>query len=124
MAEIDFTQILLQNGISSLFVVVIIAYLYFNSKKKAETLVIRDEDRKDDTDEVAKDLSKTNNQQDVCLAELKKDMEFIRLQVSNHLPTAIKDVSDKLALHDQDERKIWKLLIALAIKNGIDTTNF
>jgi hypothetical protein len=56
MPTIDLTQILLQNGISSLFVVVIIAYLYFQSKKKAETLVIKDEGRKEDTDKVARDL--------------------------------------------------------------------
>jgi hypothetical protein len=124
MAEIDFTQILLQNGISSLFVIVIIAYLYFQSKKKAETLIIKDDNRKDDTDEVAKDLSKTTHQQDLNLVGLTKDIEFVKLQVSNHLPTAIKELSDKLELHDQDERKVWKILIALAVKNGIDISNF
>ena len=60
--------------------------------------MIKDEDRKDDTDEVAKDLSKTNNQQDVCLAELKKDVEFVKLQVSNHLPTAMKDLNEPVVV--------------------------
>ena len=109
---IDLTQILLQNGISSLFVVVIIAYLYFNSKKKAETLIVKDDERKEGTDEVAREL---NNTQEVCLAEMRKDIEFIKSQVSNHLPSVIKEISDKLDEHIKNQNEFEKeVLVKIA----------
>lgn len=67
METIDLTQILLQAGISGLMAIVIIAYWYFDSKKKREALVIKDDEKKDGTDEMAREL---NSHQEVRLAKV------------------------------------------------------
>jgi ribonuclease HII len=94
--EIDFLTILTQAGSAGIVGAMFIAYMYFDSKKKRETLVIKDTERKTDTDEVARQL---NNEQEVCIAKMEKDIEFIKLQVSNHLPTAMKELMEKLDKH-------------------------
>lgn len=68
-------------------------FSYLNKNKVAETLKDANKDRKADTDEVAKNL---NSEQNICLAEIKKDIEFIKTQVSNHIPTSLKELNDKL----------------------------
>jgi hypothetical protein len=110
--EIDITQILLQNGISALMVVVIFLILYFQNKKKADTLVIKDGERKEGTDEVAREL---NSQQEICMAKMEKDIEFIKLQVSNHLPTAMKEINGKLDDHIKNQNEFEKdILVKIA----------
>jgi len=96
-------------------------YQFFKDKTKADTLKSANKDRKIGTDEVARQL---NNEQEVCIAKMEKDIEFIRLQVSNHLPTAMKEMNERLLKHDDDERRMWKLLIQLSAKQGIDISNF
>lgn len=87
-------------------------FQYFKERKVADTLKNANSDKKDDTDEVAREL---NSKQDVCLEGMRKDIEFIKLQVSNHLPTAIKELSDELKKHITDQNTFEKdILVKIA----------
>jgi hypothetical protein len=77
-------------------------FAYLNKNKIADTLKDANADRKTDTDEVAREL---NSKQEVCIEGMRKDIEFIRLQVSNHLPTAIKEITDKLDKHIEKQNE-------------------
>ena len=92
----EIINFLLDIGKQSILAVVVIAYLWITNKNKADKLVVKDGERKTDTDEVARQL---NNEQEVCLAKMEKDIEFIKLQVSNHLPTSIKELAGKMDNH-------------------------
>ena len=68
--EADILTILTQAGSSGIVGLMFIAYLYFNSKKKADTLVIKDDDRNHDTDEVAQKLEHQDQVQIAVLTSL------------------------------------------------------
>ena len=99
-------------------------FAYLNKNKVADTLKDANKDRKDDTNRVAERLNTENNSQDIAIVSLQKDIDFVKLQVSNHLPTAISEIKEELKKHDEDERKMWKIIMQIAIKNGIDISNY
>lgn len=87
-------------------------YQYFKERSKADTLKNANADRKTDTDEVA---NKLDNKQEVSLAEMKKDIEFIKLQVSNHIPTTIREINSKLDEHIKNQNEFEKdILVKVA----------
>ena len=64
------SQIILQSGSSAIVGLMFISYLYFQSKKKADTLIIKDDDRKHDTDDVANKLEHNDQVQIAVLTSL------------------------------------------------------
>ncbi len=105
----DIEQILIQAGSSGLIGLMFLAFLYFDSKKKRETLVIKDEDRKDDTDEVAREL---NHVQDISLGRID---ERLRIIETNHLP----HLSAKLeTLEGTNNQGHTKIEVAIAKLEG------
>ena len=85
---------------------------YFKERKVADTLKTSNADKKINTDEVAREI---NSKQEVCLEGMRKDIEFIKLQVSNHLPTAMKEINMKLDKHVEDQNIFEKeILVRIA----------
>ena len=56
----DILSILANAGSAGIVGLMFIAYLYFDSKKKRQTLIIKDDERKDDTDHVSAELKREN----------------------------------------------------------------
>lgn len=102
--EPEIMQFLGQYGVLGLLVYIFIkdGFAYLKDKRTADTLKEANAERKEGTDEVAKAL---DNKQEVCIATMGKDVEFIKLQVSNHIPTAIKELNEKLDTHIKDQNK-------------------
>ena len=88
-------------------------YQYFQEQKVRTTLKEANTDRKTDTDEVAREL---NTKQEVCIAEMRKDIEFIKNQVSNHLPTSMKEIQDKLDKHIENQNIFEKEMLMKVAK--------
>jgi hypothetical protein len=88
-------------------------FQYFKEKRVADTLKTSNTDKKADTDEVAREI---NSKQEVCLEGMRKDIEFIKSQVSNHLPTSIKELSDKMDKHIADQNIFEKDILVKVAK--------
>ena len=80
--ESEVIQFFLDLGKQSILAVVVIAYIYFDSKKKRQTLVIKDDERKVDTTEVATELKAHEVEDDIAIALLQQKQ--LQLE-SNHL---------------------------------------
>lgn len=74
MAQEIYT-ILANAGSAAIVGVMFIVYLYYDSKKKSQTLVIKDDERKEGTDEVAREL---NSKQEL-------DIQLIGQLLNTHL---------------------------------------
>ena len=60
----DLATILANAGSAGIVGMMFIAYLYFDSKKKGKTLIIKDDQRRNDTKEVATELKQENKNED------------------------------------------------------------
>lgn len=67
--------ILANAGSAAIVGLMFMVYLYYDSKKKSQTLVIKDDERKEGTDEVAREL---NNKQEL-------DIQLIGQLLNTHL---------------------------------------
>ena len=65
----------------------------------------------------AKKTDSINNKQEIELAILNERVDKI---MTNHLP----HLQASLTEHNADERKMWKLIVMIATKLEIDTTNY
>jgi hypothetical protein len=107
---IDFTQILMNAGSAGLVAVLFLAFMWFDSKKKATTLVVKDDERKDDTDMVAEKVRESDNKQEVEIALLKKEQE-------NQCNDILEIRKNHLKHQERIERALVKIAVRMKIEN-------
>jgi len=117
--------ILSQAGTSGIVALIVIAYMYFDSKKKSQSLIVKDDQRSDKTEDVAFELKKENEKENERLYRVEfMFQEHCKTQteafatIHNGLNTqanAIKDLS-KILSENTKELAVINKTIELTIK--------